>query len=95
MRELDPNVEERNYAKQPLTRAEIEGLLDVVGSVGAALNSRHEVAKERGWKATPPDRDAFVSAALADNNLLRRPIVVSGRRAIVGYDEEALRELLG
>jgi arsenate reductase-like glutaredoxin family protein len=94
VRELDPEVEERNYAKQPLTKAEIEEIVEAVG-IESAINTRHEVAKEKGWKEKPPAKATFVAAALEDNNLLRRPIVIEGKRAVVGFDEAALKKLLG
>ena len=93
MQELDPDLEMRDYARAPLTRAEIEHILGVV-DVADVLNMRHRVAKERGWKAKPPSKAVFTRAALEDNNLLRRPIILRGGAAVVGYDEAAIRELL-
>jgi arsenate reductase-like glutaredoxin family protein len=63
--------------------------------VAEVLNTRHAVAKERGWKDETPSKTAFIAAAVEDNNLLRRPIVISGKRAVVGKDEATLRKLLG
>lgn len=94
MRKLDGAVEERNYAKQPLTKDEIGFLVDVFG-VEVLLNARHEVAKIQGWKDRAPAKNAFVVAAARDNNLLRRPIVLRGTRGVVGKDEAAIRMLLG
>jgi arsenate reductase-like glutaredoxin family protein len=59
------------------------------------LNTRHEIAKSRGWKAAPPAVDEFVAAAGQDNNLLRRPIVLAKNRAVVGFDEASLRAVFG
>jgi arsenate reductase-like glutaredoxin family protein len=95
VRELDDNVDEHNYAKEPLKKKDVETILDAVGSIALVLNSRHAVAKERGWKEKPPSRAEFIRAALADANVLRRPIVVHGDRAVVGNDTAAVRELLG
>lgn len=95
MRELQPAAEERNYAKSPLTRAEVQEILDAAPSIGAVLNARHAVAKANGWTAdAPPSRAQLIAAAVEENNLLRRPIVVRGGRAVVGNDEAALRALL-
>ncbi|MCO5165394.1 MAG: hypothetical protein M9894_03380 [Planctomycetes bacterium] len=95
MRTLAPDVIERNYARAPLTREEVEEILSAVSSPADVLNTRHAVAKERGWKAVPPSREDLLEAALLDNNLLRRPVTVRGGRAVVGSDEGALRALLG
>lgn len=94
VRELCPTVEERNYAKQPLVADEIEALIDRAGGVPAVLSTRNATAKERGWDRTPPDRATFVAAAAADNNLVRRPILVVGDRVVVGRDLPAIRALL-
>ena len=59
------------------------------------LNTRHSTAKDKGWKDKPPARATFVEAVLAEPNLLRRPILLQGKTAIVGKDEAALREALG
>lgn len=91
---LDPDVEERNYAKDPLTRAEITRIVDVAGGVAEVLNTRHKVAKEKGWKEKAPAKAAFVKAALEEPNLLRRPVLIRGRQAVVGFDEAAIRKLL-
>ena len=92
--DLAPDVEERNYAKEPLTRAEITRIVDAAGGVAEVLNTRHKVAKEEGWKEKAPAKTTFVRAALEEPNLLRRPVLIRGRKAVVGFDEEAIRELL-
>ncbi|MCA8924120.1 MAG: hypothetical protein KDD82_20080 [Planctomycetes bacterium] len=95
MQELAPDVVERNYAKQPLTRAEIQRMLKAAGGVAAVMNTRHKLVKEHGWKEKPPTQSVFLEQALEEPNLLRRPITVKGSRAVVGKDEQELRKLLG
>ena len=95
VRELDPEVEERNYAKKPLAADEIEALIDAAGGVPAVLSTRNATAKAHGWDRTPPDRATFVAAAAADNNLVRRPILIAGDQVVVGKDLPAIRKLLG
>ncbi|RMG06341.1 MAG: hypothetical protein D6731_26005 [Planctomycetota bacterium] len=94
MRELNADVEERNYAKEPLTRKEIEEILAAAPSVSEVLNTRHKLVKEKGWKEKAPSKTAFLRAALEDNNLLRRPILIRGKKLVVGKDPEAIRSLL-
>jgi regulatory protein spx len=94
VRELDEGVEERNYAKQPLERKELQAILKVA-SVAEVLNTRHKTAKEHGWKEKAPSKKAFLEAALEENNLLRRPIVIHNGQAVVGSkDLDAIRTLL-
>jgi arsenate reductase-like glutaredoxin family protein len=92
---INPRLTDRNYARTPLTEAEVRAIVTAAGSVSAVLNTRHAVSKERGWKESPPDVDTYVSAVLEDSNLLRRPILVVGGQAVVGTDPEGWKRLLG
>ncbi len=94
MEKLAPKAVLRNYAKEPLTRKEVETILAAAGSVEAVLNTRHKVAKENGWRDKAPSKTAFLKAVLAEPNLLRRPILVKGKKAIVGKDLDGIRKLL-
>jgi len=53
--------------------------------VGPLVNPRHELAKERGWAENPPSVDEFVREVLADPNVIRRPVLVLGKKVIVGF----------
>jgi len=80
-------LEERDYAKQPLTKTELEELIDA-NHVGAFLNTRHEVFKTSGWKEKPPTKAQAIAAILKDANVIRRPIVAKGKQHVVGFDRE-------
>jgi len=86
-------MEEVNYAKAGLAEATVRDIIATAGSVAAVLNTRHAMAKEKGWVASPPSAAAFAKAVVADVNLLRRPIVIDGDRVIVGFDREAYKQL--
>jgi len=92
--ELDPGVRERNFAKEPFTKAELRAVLKAAGGVAAVLNTRHAIAKANGWKERPPAAAAYIDAVLATPNLIRRPILLRRGRAVVGRDEAAVRALL-
>ena len=94
MRELDDSVIERNYAKEPLTQAELRTILKAAGGVKAVLNTRHATAKANGWKDSPPTAPIYIEAVQKEPNLLRRPILVRNDKAVVGRDEDAIRSLL-
>lgn len=93
MRETGADVTLRDYARKPLTEDEVRAIVRAVGVAGV-LNTRHEVAKAQGWKERPPSEDELVRAALAEPNLLRRPVLIRDGEAVVGKDAAAIRGLL-
>lgn len=97
MRELSSKrsfeLEEINYAKTGLDEATVQAIVARVGSVAAVLNTRHATAKAKGWVDRPPSAAEFARAVAADANLMRRPIVIAGDRAIVGFDPKAYATL--
>src|SRR5262250_1770358 len=58
------------------------------------LNFRNELYRERGMKENPPPREEALRLMSEHPNLIRRPILVKGSRIVLGYDEDALTELL-
>ena len=93
MRKLPVELQEINYARTGLDEVTVRAIVAKAGSVAAVLNTRHATAKEKGWAATPPGAAEFARAVAADANLLRRPIVLEGDRAIVGFDAKAYATL--
>ncbi|MBX3160235.1 MAG: hypothetical protein KF773_30005 [Deltaproteobacteria bacterium] len=94
MRKSGFELEEINYAKAPLTADVVEQLVARAGGVAAVLNTRHAVAKEQGWAASPPPARTFAEAVAQEPNLLRRPIlVVDETKVIVGFDQAAYKAL--
>jgi arsenate reductase-like glutaredoxin family protein len=84
----------RNYASIPLTVDEVRRLVVAAGGVPAVLNTAHAFAKAERWECDPPTVEIFVAAAAADANLLRRPILLAGRQAVVGDQVQAMLALI-
>jgi arsenate reductase-like glutaredoxin family protein len=93
LRSRELEMDEINYAKRGLDAATVTSIVAAAGSVGAVLNTRHAIAKEKGWVAKPPPVDEFAKAVVAEPNLLRRPILIDGKRVIVGFDRDAYAKL--
>jgi arsenate reductase-like glutaredoxin family protein len=86
-------LEEVNYAKEALDEATIKSIVAAAGSVAAVMNARHATAKAEGWADKPPSVATFAKAAAKEPNLLRRPIVLAGKRAIVGFNKTEYAKL--
>jgi arsenate reductase-like glutaredoxin family protein len=93
LRNAGVELEEINFAKTPLDEKTVKSIVAAAGSVGAVLNTRHAVAKENGWVEKPPSAETFAKAVAKDVNLLRRPIFMSGKKIIVGFDKPAYAKL--
>ncbi len=93
MRNRGLEIEEVDYAKTGLTAATVQDIVAKAGSVAAVLNTRHAIAKEKGWADKPPSAAEFAKAVEKDVNLLRRPILIIGKRVIVGFDRDAYAKL--
>lgn len=93
MRNRGLDIEEVDYGKTGLTAATVEDLVARAGSVAAVLNTRHAIAKEKGWVQRPPPPAEFARAVAKDVNLLRRPILIDGKRVIIGFDRAAYAKL--
>ena len=93
MRNAGIEVEEIDYAKRGLTADVVEDIVAKAGGVAAVLNTRHATAKEKGWVEKPPSASVFAKAVAADVNLIRRPILIDGKKVIVGFDKPAYAKL--
>jgi arsenate reductase len=85
-------LEEREYGKSPLTEDDLRALIGDC-SVGDFLNSRSSLYREKKMKEKPPSKEEAIQLILKDQNLLKRPVTVKGKRKIFGYNEPAFREI--
>jgi len=44
-------------------------------------------------KERPPTRTQAIALMAENPNLIRRPVVIRGKRLVLGYDEEAYKEI--
>jgi arsenate reductase len=92
-RGVEPTI--REYLKQPPTKAEVEALIGLVGGDPAALIRDGEPEfKKLGTKKADLGKADIARAIAAEPILLQRPVVVSGKRAIIGRPPEAVLALV-
>lgn len=85
-------LELRDIAQDRLTVAELERLIGK-RDYRLFLNTRNEMYRQRNMKENPPSRADALKMMAAEPNLIRRPVVISGTKIVLGYDEEALKKL--
>jgi arsenate reductase-like glutaredoxin family protein len=45
-------------------------------------------------KQKPPSKDEAIQLMLKDPNLLKRPVIIKGKKKFTGFNEAELKELL-
>jgi arsenate reductase-like glutaredoxin family protein len=91
--ELAVELDERDYAKQPLSAAELKDLFkgrdprDFLN----AKSPTFKAMKLGGKKLTVAEALALMAK---EPNLIKRPIVVAGKEMVAGFDRDRLRSLL-
>jgi Spx/MgsR family transcriptional regulator len=85
-------LETRDLGKQRLS---IEELDQLIGKRDHRkfVNTRNELYRTRKMGENPPSRDEALKLMAAEPNLIRRPVVLRGSEIVLGYDEEALKQL--
>ena len=85
-------LEERDLGRAPLSAEELDRL---IGSRDYRdfLNPRNELFKEMGMRDSPPPRAQALKLMAENPNLIRRPIVVSGAKILLGFEEKQYKEL--
>jgi Spx/MgsR family transcriptional regulator len=84
----------RDLIKQPLSPGEIRALAALhPDGVRGLLSTRSPQLKALGLDTKAVGDAELVSLMAREPRLLRRPLVVDGRRLVVGFDREALESL--
>lgn len=85
--------EEREYGKTPLTEKELKELIGEE-PIEKFLNTRTPLYREKNMKQKPPSKDEAIKLMLKDANLLKRPVIIKGRKKLTGFNEAEVKELL-
>ena len=85
---------ERDIFKQPLTEAEL-GELTAMRPIRDLFSFKSPSFRKLGLDPESLTDRQMMSMVMGDPRLIRRPLVVTGGRIIVGNDQAALREAFG
>jgi arsenate reductase len=83
-----------DLAKEPPSRELLERLIDE-SNLEAFVNTRSPAYKERGLDVKKMTKAQAIGLMLEEPNLIRRPLVVAGDKAVFGWDPERYDEVLG
>jgi len=87
------DFEEREYGKQPFTEKELR---EIIGDdrIEPLLNTRTPLYREKHMKQKPPAKDEAIRLMLKDPNLLKRPVIVKGKKKLTGFNEVELEQMI-
>jgi arsenate reductase-like glutaredoxin family protein len=83
----------RSLDKQKLSKVELDELIGEHDHK-QFLSSRNELYRTRNMKDHPPTRAEAIQLMSEEPNLIRRPVVMRGKRLVLGYDEDAYKQLV-
>jgi arsenate reductase len=89
--ELGIEVLVRDYFKTPLEAAELERLLPA--DPAPMLGTKSPKYKELGLRDRKLTKAEAIALMVADNNLLKRPILVHAKGVVIGFDPAAYEAL--
>jgi arsenate reductase len=92
--DLRVELDERDYAKAPLSVAELKELFKG-RDPRDFLNPKSPAFKARGLAGKKLTTDQALKLMAEEPNLIKRPLVIVGNQIIAGLDRERLREAFG
>jgi arsenate reductase (glutaredoxin) len=87
------DFEEREYGKNPFSEKELREIIGD-GPVENFLNTRTPLYREKNMKQKLPSKDEAIRLMLKDPNLLKRPVLIKGKKKLTGFNESQIKELL-
>lgn len=92
MRGRKVEVVERDFFKEPFSKSELEKL---IGNrpIAEFISTRAKSYKSTDWDKKPPTKQQAIAAMLKDPTLLRRPILVLGKKLLIGWSQREYADL--
>jgi arsenate reductase-like glutaredoxin family protein len=92
-KDLGIDLDERDYAKAPLSAAELKDLFAGRDSRDF-LNARSPAFKAMALAGKSLTPDQALALMAKEPNLIKRPITIAGKEMIAGFDRDRLRAAL-
>jgi arsenate reductase len=95
LKERRAEFEAINYYETPITEADLRGLLKKLGLAAREILRKNEpVAKRLGIGKKDFSDEELIALMAKNPDLIQRPIVVRGDRAVLGRPPENVEKLL-
>jgi Spx/MgsR family transcriptional regulator len=87
------DFDEREYGKHPFTEKELR---EIIGDdpIESFLNTRTPLYRENHMQQKPPSKDEAIKLMLKDPNLLKRPVIIKGKKKLMGFNEAELKQMI-
>ena len=82
------DIEKRNIKDEPLSRAEIEKLAEMLGGAENLFSRRSVKYRELGLRDKTLSEEELLDLMESEYTFLKRPILVAGDTAIAGFFEK-------
>ncbi len=84
-----------NYYEEPLTKAQLKGLLNKAGlSAKHILRTKEDIYKKLGLAKKNLTDDELIDLMVKHPDLIQRPLVEKGAKVILARPAEAVKQLL-
>jgi Spx/MgsR family transcriptional regulator len=95
LRDSGVEYERREYFKDMFTKDELRTLLESHGlTIGDVISTRSTPYKQHDLADRDLSDDEILDLMVEDPRLLRRPIVISGDKVVIGHNAGKLQELI-
>jgi arsenate reductase len=90
----DKNFTIVKYLDAPLTHKELQEILAKLGIAPIGLVRKKEAVWVENYKGKPLTDEEIIDAMVQHPNLIERPIVINGDKAVVARPSEKINEIL-
>jgi len=92
--DFQENFEVIDYLKNPLTKAELQSIVKILGIKPIDLVRKNEIIWKENFKGKNLTDNAILQAMTDFPKLIERPIVINKNKAVVGRPPELIKTIL-
>ena len=82
------------YLDEPLSKEKLEEILNLLNISPLDLVRKNEAAWKENYKGKNLTNTAILEAMVSHPKLIERPIVVNGKKAVIGRPPESIMDIL-